>query len=195
VRSSRGRHLGWRDAEALAESLAEFCSRELPDARVTVLRVDPATGVPEALATASARPTASQEQLLVSEEMAASGRETTGIEHEIASPLAGVLSALQLIRSYADEYQTSLDDPEVGVDDHRAIAADIGAALELAEHAATKAAQFVRSIQAQTRTVALQSELDGEAEVSGGMGRPEPRDHRGGRPPGSAGFGERAPAS
>jgi signal transduction histidine kinase len=95
---------------------------------------------------------ASQDQLVVSEKMAALGRVTAGIAHEINSPLGGVLNALQLIRSYAEEYGSSLDDPEVGVDDHREIAHDILTALSLAEAGVTKATQFVRSIKAQTRT-------------------------------------------
>jgi signal transduction histidine kinase len=95
---------------------------------------------------------ASQDQLVVSEKMAALGRVTAGVAHEINSPLGDALNALRLIRSYAEEYGYSLDDPEVGVDDHREIARDILTALSLAEAGVTKATRFVRRIEAQTRT-------------------------------------------
>lgn len=93
----------------------------------------------------------SQEQLLVSEKMAALGRLTAGIAHEINSPLGGILNSLQLARLYVDEYSASLDDPEVTATDHRAIAEDLGSSLALAETGTRKVAQFVRSIKSQTR--------------------------------------------
>jgi ligand-binding sensor domain-containing protein/signal transduction histidine kinase len=93
----------------------------------------------------------SQQQLLVSEKMAALGRLTAGIAHEINSPLGGVLNSLQLARLYVDEYGASLDDREVTAADHRAIADDLAASLTLAEKGTRKVAQFVRSIKAQTR--------------------------------------------
>jgi len=93
-----------------------------------------------------------QEQLIVSEKMAGLGRITAGIAHEINSPLGGIMNSIRTAMGYVEEYRSSVGDTEVGVEDHHAIAADILSSLELAEDAATRVAQFVRSIKAQTRT-------------------------------------------
>lgn len=93
----------------------------------------------------------SQERLLVSEKMAALGRVTAGIAHEINSPLGSILNCLQLATTYADEYHSSAGDPEVTPDDHRSIAKDLLDSLKLAEDATRRVAQFVRSIKGQTR--------------------------------------------
>lgn len=93
----------------------------------------------------------SQERLLVSEKMAALGRVTAGIAHEINSPLGSILNCLQLATTYAQEYRESAVDPEVTPDDHVGIATDLIEALGLAEEATRRVAQFVRTIKGQTR--------------------------------------------
>lgn len=94
----------------------------------------------------------SQERLVVSEKMAALGRLTAGIAHEINSPLGGILNCLLLAQQYAGEYRDSIGDPEVGPDDHTAIAGDLLNAIQMAESATRKVGQFVRTIKGQTRT-------------------------------------------
>ncbi|MEX2571012.1 MAG: GAF domain-containing sensor histidine kinase [Gemmatimonadota bacterium] len=107
-----------------------------------------------------------QQQLIVSEKMAALGRITGGIAHEINSPLGGILNSLRTARGYADEYRSSIGDPEITAEDHEAIAGDIISALTLAESAGAKVAQFVRSIKSQTRSGAgSKSTFDPAAEV------------------------------
>ncbi|MEX2584179.1 MAG: GAF domain-containing protein [Gemmatimonadota bacterium] len=93
----------------------------------------------------------SQERLLVSEKMAALGRVTAGIAHEINSPLGSILNCLQLATTYAEEYQSSADDPDVSAADHLGIAKDLLESLSLAEEATRRVAQFVRTIKGQTR--------------------------------------------
>jgi signal transduction histidine kinase len=93
----------------------------------------------------------SQERLVVSEKMAALGKLTAGIAHEINSPLGGILNCLLLANNYATEYRDSVGDPEVGPDDHRAIAEDLINTLAMAETATRKVGQFVRTIKGQTR--------------------------------------------
>lgn len=93
----------------------------------------------------------SQERLLVSEKMAALGKLTAGIAHEINSPLGGIMNCLQLATQYAGEYQSSVGDPEVTAEDHAAIAKDLLEALSMAETATRKVGQFVRTIKGQTR--------------------------------------------
>jgi signal transduction histidine kinase len=97
---------------------------------------------------------ASQQHLLVSEKMAALGRVTAGIAHEINSPLGGIMNSLQLARDLTHEYERSLGDPDVSADDHRQIADELKQTLALAEQAATRVGQFVRNIKAQTRAQA-----------------------------------------
>ncbi|MEX2584645.1 MAG: GAF domain-containing sensor histidine kinase [Gemmatimonadota bacterium] len=93
----------------------------------------------------------SQDQLLISEKMAALGRVTAGIAHEINSPLGGILNSLLAARGYVEEYRSSIEEPEVTAEDHQAIAGDILNAVTTAEGAAAKVAQFVKSIKGQTR--------------------------------------------
>jgi signal transduction histidine kinase len=93
----------------------------------------------------------SQEQLLISEKMAALGRVTAGIAHEINSPLAGILNSLRTARSFVEEYRTSVGDPEITAEDHQGIADDILNALSVADRAVNKVAQFVKTIKGQTR--------------------------------------------
>jgi signal transduction histidine kinase len=121
----------------------------------------------EELERANAEIRASQEQLLVSEKMAALGRVTAGIAHEINSPLGGILNNLQMARSYAEEYHASAGDPEVTAADHRAIAQDLVDTLKLAEQSTRKVGQFVRTIKDQTRAVSPRGKerFDPAAEV------------------------------
>jgi signal transduction histidine kinase len=111
----------------------------------------------------------SQERLLVSEKMAALGRVTAGLAHEINSPLGGILNCLQMAQTYVGEYRSSINDPDVKPEDHEAIATDLTEALALAEHSTRKVAQFVRTIKGQTRAGDgdLRVELEAADEIEG----------------------------
>jgi signal transduction histidine kinase len=92
-----------------------------------------------------------QARLLLSEKLASLGRLTAGIAHEMNSPLAAVRATLAQLSALVTEYQASLDDAHVTVDDHREIGREMREALRLAQQGAERAAAFVRSIKVQTR--------------------------------------------
>ena len=101
--------------------------------------------------------------------MAALGRVTAGLAHEINSPLGGILNCLQMAQTYVGEYRSSINDPDVKPEDHEAIATDLTEALALAEHSTRKVAQFVRTIKGQTRAGDgdLRVELEAADEIEG----------------------------
>jgi signal transduction histidine kinase len=94
-----------------------------------------------------------QEKLLISEKMASLGRLSAGIAHEMNTPLAAARAALKKVGLLADEYNLSIDDPDVTEDDHKEIADEIITAVKLADKATERAAGFVRGIKAQTRNL------------------------------------------
>ena len=93
-----------------------------------------------------------QRQLLLSEKMAGIGRLTAGIAHEMNTPLSAVRAALEEAKTLAEEYRDSIGDPDVTLDDHRAIAQDILKSLDISRRSAEKASSFVRSIKSRRAT-------------------------------------------
>ncbi len=92
-----------------------------------------------------------QDALLTTEKMASLGRLTAGIAYHMASPLAATRLSLSSALGVAREYASSIDDPQVGADDHRAIARELAEAITMADAATDRVASFVRSIRAQIR--------------------------------------------
>jgi C4-dicarboxylate-specific signal transduction histidine kinase len=87
-----------------------------------------------------------QEQLLNAEKMAALGRLTAGIAHEISTPLGAVLSTLQVAEDLVQEYRASIDEPTTQAADHREMANELAEVSAEAREWTQKAARFVRSI-------------------------------------------------
>jgi DNA-binding LacI/PurR family transcriptional regulator/nitrogen-specific signal transduction histidine kinase len=92
-----------------------------------------------------------QERLLISEKMAALGRLTAGMAHEMNTPLAAVRTALDELSGLVEEYEASVTDSEVTPEDHGAIAKEMTEAIRVAASAAEKVAGFVHGIKFQTR--------------------------------------------
>ena len=90
-----------------------------------------------------------QEQLVQSERMAALGRLTAGIAHEISTPLGAALSTLQVVEDLVQEYRSAVDEPSTELDDHREMAEELAEVSGEAREWTEKAARFVRSIKLQ----------------------------------------------
>lgn len=92
-----------------------------------------------------------QALLLQTEKMAAVGRLTAGFAHELASPLGATLAAVDDLAALSCEYQRSIGDATVTLDDHRAIAKELAEAVALVRLATERSVKFVRGIRTHTR--------------------------------------------
>ena len=104
-----------------------------------------------------------QEKLLLAEKMAALGRLTAGIAHEMNSPLAAARAALEEISNLADEYAAAVGDSNVTLQDHTAIAGEMRDAVGLAKGSAAKVAEFVTRMKSQTRDIDTRKQYDFDA--------------------------------
>ncbi len=93
----------------------------------------------------------SQENLLRAEKMAALGRLTAGIAHEMNTPLGASLATLKLVKDLVHEYRASVGDHDITDDDHRAIATDMEKFVTATQQWLGKAAAHIRSLKLHTR--------------------------------------------
>jgi len=98
--------------------------------------------------------TENQRKLVASEKMASLGRLTAGIAHELNTPLAAVRNSLEILKDLINEYDNSIDDPQVQRADHKAIATDMRKLVLSSLVSAEKSAGFIRGIKGQTSNLA-----------------------------------------
>jgi phosphoserine phosphatase RsbU/P len=90
-----------------------------------------------------------QDKLLIAEKMAALGRVTAGIAHEMNTPVAAVRAALGELDKLAQEYAEAANDPNMTAETHREIAGEMREAIRLGTNAVVKVAGFVRGIRSE----------------------------------------------
>jgi signal transduction histidine kinase len=66
-----------------------------------------------------------QNILMEKERLASLGQIISGVAHNLKTPLFSIAGATEGLSDLIEEYRTSIDDPEVTLDDHRAIAQDM----------------------------------------------------------------------
>jgi signal transduction histidine kinase len=93
----------------------------------------------------------SQENLLRAEKMAALGRLTAGIAHEMNTPLGASLATLKLVKDLVREYRASVGDHDITAGDHHAIATDMDKFVDATQQWLEKAAAHIRSLKLHTR--------------------------------------------
>ncbi len=93
----------------------------------------------------------SQDSLLQAEKMAALGRLTAGIAHEMNTPLGASLSSLKIVKSLVEEYKTSITDTDVTTADHQQIATEMETLVRATQQWMEKAAAHIRSLKLHTR--------------------------------------------
>jgi C4-dicarboxylate-specific signal transduction histidine kinase len=94
---------------------------------------------------------ANQETLLLSEKMASLGRLTTGIAHEMNSPLSVIGASMDNLSNLINEYKDSIGNESITQNDHMEIAEDMIQIVKVSKKAIENAMGFIRGIKSHTR--------------------------------------------
>lgn len=102
----------------------------------------------------------SQARLVRAEKMAAFGRLTAGIAHEVNTPLSASMTSLTLIQKLTEEYEASIGDPDVNEQDYREIAGEMKQYVSDTHQWLEKAAGYIQSLKRHSR--GLERGVEGE---------------------------------
>jgi C4-dicarboxylate-specific signal transduction histidine kinase len=128
------------ELEALRQSLEDRVARRTLELQASHLSLDHAFQ----------RLKANQSGLLAAERMAAIGRLTAGVAHEMSSPLSATRCSVDELEALADELERSVGHADVTEADLREIAVDMKGAIELAQLGIERATLFLKGIKAHT---------------------------------------------
>jgi signal transduction histidine kinase len=92
-----------------------------------------------------------QASLMRADRLATLGRLTSGLAHEMGTPIGAVLSSLRVLDELGREYAASIDVPTVTRDNHAEIAAEIVDTARKATDWAERASAFLKRITKQSR--------------------------------------------
>lgn len=102
----------------------------------------------------------SQEHLARSERLADLGRLTTGIAHEMNTPLGAALASYKVMLDLIGEYKKSINDPEVSAADHHEIAMEMENLVHNTQRWTERTVAYIRSLKRQTRNLRQSQEKE-----------------------------------
>jgi signal transduction histidine kinase len=102
----------------------------------------------------------SHARLAASERLASLGRISAGLAHEINTPVAAAMNSLKQAQHLAEEYETSIANPEVTDSDHLEIARELRHALATTDSSLDRLGEFVRRMRSQVRSSAGKNDFE-----------------------------------
>jgi signal transduction histidine kinase len=102
----------------------------------------------------------SRARLAANEPLVTLGRISAGLAHEINTPVASAMNALQQAQHLADEYEASVGHPGVTEGDHLEIARELRRTLAVADSSLERLGAFVRRMREQVRDVPGRSDFE-----------------------------------
>ncbi len=102
----------------------------------------------------------SHARLAANERLASLGRISAGLAHEINTPVAAAMNSLKQAQHLAEEYETSVDNPDVTKTDHLEIARELRHSLKTTDMSLDRLGEFVRRMRGQVRNSAGKNDFE-----------------------------------